>query len=49
MSKSMKSSPLLALTLTTGTGNYEPLIFDSEEDLIMEEPSGSCDQNRIIR
>ena len=35
------------LTMTTGTENCEPLIFDSEEeDLIMEEPSGSCDQNR---
>ena len=35
------------LTMTTGTGNYEPLITDSEEeDMIMEEPSGSCNQNR---
>ena len=33
------------LTLTTGTGNCELLILDSEEDLIIEEPSGSCDQN----
>ena len=34
------------LTPTTGTGNYELLMLDSEEDLIIEEPSGSCDQNR---
>ena len=33
------------LTITNGTGNYEIKIFDSE-DLIMEEPTGSCDQNR---
>ena len=34
------------LTITTGTGNYELKIFDSEEDLIMEESYESCDQNR---
>ena len=34
------------LTLTTETGNYELLILDSGEDLIIEEPSGSCNQNR---
>ena len=33
-------------TTTTGTGYYDTKIFDSEEELIMEEPSGSCDQNR---
>ena len=33
------------LTITNGTGNYDIKIFDSE-DLIMEEPTGSCDQNR---
>ena len=34
------------LRITTGTGNYDIKIFDSEEDLIMEEPSGSCDQKQ---
>ena len=38
----MYESPL---TITNGTGNYDIKIFDSE-DLIMEEPTGSCDQNR---
>ena len=34
------------LTITTGTGIYDIKIFDSEEeDLIMKEPSGFCDQN----
>ena len=33
------------LTLITETGKYELVILDSE-DLIVEEPSGSCDQNR---
>ena len=33
------------LTIPNGTGNYDIKIFDSE-DLIMEEPTGSCDQNR---
>ena len=33
------------LTITNGTGNYDIKIFDSE-DLIMEESTGSCDQNR---
>ena len=39
---------LLILTITTGTRNYDIKIFYSEEedDLIMEEPTGSCDQNR---
>lgn len=32
------------LLLTTGTGNSE-LLSDSEEDLIIEEPNASCDQN----
>ena len=33
------------LTITNGTENYDIKIFDSE-DLIMEESTGSCDQNR---
>ena len=33
------------LTITNGTRNYDIKIFDSE-DLIMEESTGSCDQNR---
>ena len=33
------------LTITNGIGNYDTKIFDSE-DLIMEESTGSCDQNR---
>ena len=32
------------LTITNGKGNYDIKIFDSE-DLIMEESTGSCDQN----
>ena len=35
------------LTMTTGTGNYEPLIFDCEEEnLMIEEPSGFGNENR---
>ena len=34
-----------SLTITNGTGNYDIKIFDLE-DLIMEESTGSCDQNR---
>ncbi len=34
------------LTLSTGTGKHKLLILDpEEEDLIIEEPRGSCDQN----
>ena len=33
------------LTITNGSGNYDIKIFDSG-DLIMEESTGSCDQNR---
>ena len=33
------------LTITNGTGNYDIKISDSE-DLIMEESTGYCDQNR---
>ena len=39
----MYESPL---TITTGTRNYYIKRFDSEEDLIMEDSSGYCDQNR---